>query len=54
MPGRTSGSMQLGCRNRTPVKLPFSTLIGEAKLVVMQPFASFSLTILGLYLGAIA
>jgi hypothetical protein len=47
MPGRTSGSMQLQCRNQTPVKLPFSTPIVEAKLVVMQAFAPFSLTILG-------
>jgi len=43
--------MQLECRNYRALKLPFSTQIVEAKLVVMQPFASFSLTILELYSG---
>jgi len=43
MPGRTSGIMQLECRSNTPLKLPFSAMIAEIELLVMQAFASFSL-----------
>jgi len=49
MPGRTSGIMQLECRNQAPVKLPFSAMIAEIELLVMQAFASFSLMIPNLY-----
>jgi hypothetical protein len=35
--------MQLECRNRAPVKLPFSAMIAGSELMVMQAFASFSL-----------
>jgi hypothetical protein len=48
MPGRTSGIVQLECRNQSPVKLPFSAMIAGSKLVVMQAFASFSLMIVEL------